>query len=106
MLLLYRAFERGAAVHSEQHADAAPVSSTFFAISSAANFGFWRGWYSSVLQSRAAARRHRRCWISSSCKSRLRLVAQPLALEHLAVEVGDFQVTSFIASILRHVRDT
>src|SRR6266404_4806699 len=31
----------------------APVASTFFAISSAANFGFWRGWYSSVFQSRA-----------------------------------------------------
>src|ERR1700686_4992494 len=31
----------------------APVSSTFFAISRAANFGFWRGWYSRVFQSRA-----------------------------------------------------
>src|SRR6266853_3579439 len=31
----------------------APVASTFFDISSAANFGFWRGWYSSVFQSRA-----------------------------------------------------
>src|SRR5580658_4318876 len=31
----------------------APVSSMFFAMSSAANFGFCRGWYSSVFQSRA-----------------------------------------------------
>src|SRR5438552_7928664 len=31
----------------------APVSSTFLAISRAANFGLWRGWYSRVLQSRA-----------------------------------------------------
>src|SRR5580658_7801082 len=31
----------------------APVSSIFFAISSAGNFGFWRGWYSSVFQSSA-----------------------------------------------------
>src|ERR1700675_3275218 len=29
------------------------VSSTFFAISRAANFGFWRGWYSRVFQSSA-----------------------------------------------------
>src|SRR6202158_5013629 len=31
----------------------APVSSTFFATSRAANFGFCRGWYSRVFQSRA-----------------------------------------------------
>src|ERR1022692_4652140 len=30
-----------------------PVSSMDFAMSSAGNFGFWRGWYSSVFQSRA-----------------------------------------------------
>src|SRR5271166_6280196 len=40
----------------------APVSSTFFAMSSEGNFGFWRGWYSSVFQSRARR--------SSSCPSR------------------------------------
>src|ERR1700690_3890329 len=31
----------------------APVSSTFFAMSSAANFGLWRGWYFRVFQSSA-----------------------------------------------------
>src|SRR5580658_7793415 len=43
----------------------APVSSIFFAMSSAGNFGFWRGRYSSVFQSRA----RRSSWPDSADRS-------------------------------------
>src|ERR1700722_2001520 len=42
------------------------VSSTFFAMSSAGNFGFWRGRYSRVFQSRA---RRSSCWLDSADRS-------------------------------------
>ena len=70
-------------------AAARPVSSMFFAMSSAGNFGFCRGRYSSVFQS--SARRSSSFAVGRAftllVKAALGFVAQPFALQHLLVEV-------------------
>ena len=70
------------------------------------NLGFRRGWYSSVFQSRARR--------SSSLPLRalhflveatFGFVAQPLAVEHLAEEIGQLQIAALVVDVLRHVTD-
>ena len=74
----------------------------FLAVSSDANRAFCRGRYSSVFQSRPR-RSSSPCAFFLFIKAAAGLVAKHFSLEHLAEEIGQLQIVTFVTHVLGHI---